>query len=96
MLEGSSHIVLAIDDTTRRIVGRISAISDGCHSAFVSMFEVLPSYRGQGVGKQLADKLFDALRTFRSIDLTCAPELRPYYEKFGMKPTTGMARRTWT
>jgi len=93
MLKGSSHMVLAIDETTGRIVGRISAISDGCHSAFVSMFEVLPSYRARGIGKQMAEKLFDDLRHFSSIDLTCAPELRPYYEKFGMQPTTGMAFR---
>ena len=93
MLKGSSHLILAIDETTGGIVGRISAISDGCHSAFVSMCEVLPSYRGQGIGKQMAEKLFNDLRHFSSIDLTCAPELQPYYETFGMQPTTGMAFR---
>jgi hypothetical protein len=59
------------------------------------MFEVLPSHRRRGIGKQMAEKLFDDLRHFSSIDLTCAPELRPYYETFGMQPTTGMAFRNY-
>jgi ribosomal protein S18 acetylase RimI-like enzyme len=93
MLKGSSHVVLAIDETPQRIVGRIAAISDGCHSAFVCMFEVLPNYRRQGIGRRMAELLFEDLRNFSNIDLTCAPELRPYYGTFGMQPTSGMAFR---
>ncbi len=57
------------------------------------MFEVLPTHRRRGVGTQLAKQLFEELDGFRSIDLTCARDLQPYYEKFGMRPTIGMSFR---
>ena len=35
------------------------------------------------------------LERFYSIDLMCDPELQPFYERFGLKPYTGMVKRNF-
>ena len=52
LLRRSHHVVLAIDDGTRRVVGFVTALSDGVLSAYISLLEVLPDYRRRGIGAE--------------------------------------------
>ena len=43
LLQNSSKLVLAIDETTGNVAGFITAISDGVLSAYIPLLEVLPA-----------------------------------------------------
>ncbi len=95
ILTGSYHIVLAVDDQTSQVVGFMTAISDGVSAAYIPHLEVLPAYKQKGIGSLLVKRMFDALRHIYMIDLTCDPELQPFYERFGMRPLTAMIFRNY-
>ena len=57
ILRGSDHSVLAVDDETGKVIGFITAISDGVTAAFIPHLEVLAPYKKQGVGSELTQRL---------------------------------------
>ena len=81
-MRGSSHIVLAREG--RRVVGFITAISDGVLSAYIPLLEVLPDFQGRGVGKELTRRLLTQLDGLYMVDLSCDEELVPFYEALGL------------
>jgi len=81
-LRGSSHVVLARDG--RRVVGFVTAISDGVLSAYIPLLEVLPDFQGRGVGKELTRRLLAQLDGLYMVDLSCDEELVPFYEALGL------------
>jgi GNAT superfamily N-acetyltransferase len=91
ILEGSDCVVLAVEDD--RVVGFVTALSDGVQSAFIPLLEVLPKYRGRGIGTGLMHRMLEKLAPIPAIDLTCDPELRPFYGRLGMVPSVGMIVR---
>lgn len=93
ILKQSSHIVIAKDGD--RVVGFITAISDNVLCAYVPLLEVLPEYRGQGVGKELVRLMLLKLGDLYMIDLTCDSELRPFYLSLGMSAMTAMCKRNY-
>ncbi|MDX8046838.1 GNAT family N-acetyltransferase [Gracilibacillus sp. S3-1-1] len=93
LLQSSSHIVLALDDKKQKVVGFITAISDGILSAYIPFLEVLPDYQNNGIGKVLVEKMFKELEDLYMIDLCCDDALVPYYEKIGMNKVNGMSIR---
>ncbi|RHW38138.1 GNAT family N-acetyltransferase [Neobacillus notoginsengisoli] len=93
LLQNSSHIVLAMDDV--KVVGFITAISDGVLSAYIPFLEVLPEYQSKGIGNELVNKMLEQLRGIYMIDLCCDDNLVPYYEKFGMFKSNGMLFRNY-
>lgn len=95
ILRGSDHVVLARESRTGRVVGFVTAITDGVLAAYIPLLEVLPGYRGQGVGRGLVARVLGALDGYYMIDLVCDPELRPFYAKLGMRPAVGMAIRNF-
>jgi len=95
LLNNSDKIVLAIDDETGNVVGFITAISDGFLSAYVPFLEVLPAYRGQGIGQELTRRMLKKLSGLYMVDLLCDPELQPFYARFGMKVANGMVLRNY-
>lgn len=95
VLSRSSAVVLAVDDSTRQVVGFITAISDGVLAASIPLLEVLPAYRGQGIGSELVRRMLDKLRRLYAIDLMCDAELQPFYARFGMRSYTGMIVRNY-
>lgn len=95
VLNGSDHVVLAFDDETGRVIGFITAISDGVLSAYIPLLEVLPEYRGRGIGSELVRRMLEKLDGFYMVDLVCDHELRPFYERFGMRAGTGMMLRNF-
>lgn len=95
LLQGSSHVVMATDPETRRVVGFITAVSDGVLSAYIPFLEVVPSYKGQGIGTELVKRMFAELRHLYMIDLACDDDLVAYYEKFGMIRGNSMIFRNY-
>jgi GNAT superfamily N-acetyltransferase len=93
ILRGSFRVVLAREQGEPHVVGFVNALSDGVLSAFVPLLEVLPSYRGRGIGSELMRRLIDELGDLYAVDVVCDPELRPFYERFGMQPLLAMALR---
>ena len=95
LLAQSDHVVLAIDDETKSVVGFITAISDNVLTAFVPLLEVLKPYQRRGIGTELMRRLIAKLKSLYMIDLLCDPELRSFYDRLGMKPAFGMMIRNY-
>ena len=95
ILEGSDHIVLAVDTDSGRVVGFVTALTDGIQSAFIPLLEVLPAYRHRGIGTALVTRVLARLKGIPAIDLTCDPELQRFYTRFGMTPSVGMIIRDY-
>ncbi len=95
LLEGSRAVVLAVDEADGNVVGFITAVGDGILSAYIPLLEVLPEYRGQGIGSQLVRRMLDKLKNLYMIDVTCDPEVQSFYLRFGMKRSVGMMIRNY-
>lgn len=93
LLRGSDHVVLAIDAEAGRVVGFVTALTDGVQSAFIPLLEVLPEYQRRGIGQELMRLMLDRLDAIPNVDLMCDPDVVPFYERFGMTPVTGMVIR---
>jgi ribosomal protein S18 acetylase RimI-like enzyme len=91
LMQGSYKVWLALDG--KKVVGFISAISDGVLAAFIPNLEVLPEYQGQGIGRELTHRMLYSLKHLYSIDLMCDEDVQPFYEKLGMRPYSGMIYR---
>ena len=91
LLEGSQHRVLALADG--RVVGFITAISDGVLCAYIPLLEVLPAYQGKGIGSELVRRLLAELNGIYAIDLMCDADLQPFYERLGFQRSNGMVQR---
>jgi ribosomal protein S18 acetylase RimI-like enzyme len=93
ILKGSDRVVLAREGEDARVVGFVTAISDGVLSAFIPLLEVLPEHRGQGIGSELVRRILAELEDFYMVDLVCDPELEGFYRRFEMTLLAGMAVR---
>ncbi len=92
LLRGSDHVLLA-RRRDGRVVGFVTANGDGVLSASIPLLEVLPAYRGRGIGSELVRRLLDALADLYMVDLSCDAELEPFYRRFGMVALGGMGIR---
>jgi len=95
LLQNSTAVLLAVDPQAGRVVGFITAISDGVLSAYIPHLEVLPEYQGQGIGSSLVKQMFTRLEGFYMVDLVCDETVRGFYERLGMIPARGMVRRNY-
>jgi ribosomal protein S18 acetylase RimI-like enzyme len=93
ILQGSFRVVLAREQGKPQVIGFVNALSDGVLSAFVPLLEVLPTYRGHGIGTELVRRMLDELDGLYSVDVVCDEELRPFYARFDMEPLLAMALR---
>ena len=83
ILRGSSHVVLARDG--ERVVGFVTAISDGVLSAYIPLLEVLPEYQGRGIGTELVRRLLAEVGDLYMVDLVCDADVVPFYERLGLE-----------
>lgn len=95
ILSESDLIFLAVDSDTQRVVGFVTALTDYSQAAFISLLEVIPSYRNRGIGSELMRRMLAKLENVTAIDLTCNPDLQPFYAKLGMQPSVGMIIRNY-
>jgi len=93
LLKGSDLAVLAVNGG--RVVGFITAITDGVLAAYIPFLEVLPEYQGRGIGGQLVKRMLRRLGKAYMVDLLCDKELQQFYKKFKMFPATGMMLRNY-
>ena len=95
LLKKSDHILVAVDEASTRVVGFVTAISDGVLSAYMPLLEVLPEYQGQGIGRELVKRMLARLNEYYMIDLVCDKDMQSFYTRFGMKPFIAMAIRNY-
>ena len=86
-------MILAVDDATGNVVGFITAITDETLFAYIPLLEVLPEYRGRGIGSELVRRMLAKLEGMYAVDLLCDPDVQPFYERLGMMKACGMLRR---
>lgn len=80
LLHASHAIVLALDEG--KVVGFITAVSDGMLSAYIPLLEVVPSHKHLGIGTELVTRMLDQLAHLYMVDLLCDADLVPFYERF--------------
>ena len=95
ILEGSDHIVLALDSGRGQVVGFITAISDHVLTAHIPLLEVLPEYRGTGIGSELVRRMLEQLGDLYAVDLLCDTDVQPFYARLGMRPVPAMMVRNY-
>ena len=95
LLRGSQHFLLAQDDNSSRVLGFITAISDGVLCAYIPLLEVLPEYQHMGLGSELSHRMLEHLKHLYMVDLLCDDALQPFYEKQGMRCGSGMMLRNY-
>jgi ribosomal protein S18 acetylase RimI-like enzyme len=95
ILQSSDHIVLAREEESGRVVGFITAISDGISAAYIPHLEVIASLQGHGIGSELVRRMVSRLRSLYMVDLVCDPDLQPFYERLGFRPYTAMVIRNY-
>ena len=82
LLRSSTHVGVAIDGG--RVVGFVTAISDGVLSAYVPLLEVLPEHQQRGIGSELVRRLLARFDGLYMVDLACDEGLVRYYERLGL------------
>jgi GNAT superfamily N-acetyltransferase len=95
-LRGCEHVELALDRATGDVVGFASVLGDGGTVAFLSLLEVLPAWRGRGIGSELVRRVLERYRDRYAIDLVCDEELVPFYERLGGTPGRAVLWRNRT
>ena len=58
-----------------------------------SLLEVLPAWRGQGIGTELMRRMLARLGDRQAIDLVCDEDLVPFYGRVGGTPGRAMLWR---
>ncbi len=97
LLHGSEAVVLAVDGdadpASAGVVGFVTAIGDGVLAASIPLLEVLPAWRGQGIGSELMRRMVARLGPRYMVDLVCDDDLVPFYEALGFTRYGAMIRR---
>jgi ribosomal protein S18 acetylase RimI-like enzyme len=83
VLRGSDHVVVAREG--RRVVGFVTAVSDGVLSAYVPLLEVRAEHQGRGIGSELMRRLLARLEGLYMVDLCCDADLEPFYRRLGLQ-----------
>ena len=94
ILKGSDYLVLAVS-TPGKVVGWISAISDGVSCAYIPHLSVLPDYQGMGIGAELVKKMLEQVGHLYMIDLVCDRDVADFYVKQGFSECVGMVVRNF-
>jgi ribosomal protein S18 acetylase RimI-like enzyme len=93
LLEQSDEFVVALDPSSGSVVGFVTAITDRVLSAYIPLLEVVTTYRGRGIGRELVARLLEKLGPLYMIDLMCDPELETFYRRLGFQSSHGMIIR---
>lgn len=82
ILRSSYRAFVAYDTDINRVVGFITAISDGVLCAYIPLLEVLPSHRGKRVGTWLLRLMRKELGSLYMLDICHDEELTAFYARF--------------
>ena len=94
ILQGSDLLVLALSKNCK-VVGFITAITDGVSCAYIPYLEVLPEWQRKGIGTELVTRMMEKLKPFYAIDLICDEDVQGFYEKLGFSKRRGMTIRNY-
>lgn len=95
LLQGSNYVVLAMDQSSSAVVGFVTALSDGVLSAYIPLLEVLPYYRGRGIGTELINRILGLVDETYMVDLICDSQLENFYSRLGFHAAFGMSIRRY-
>ena len=95
ILRGAAAAVVARDHDSSAVIGFVTALSDGVLSAYIPLLEVLPAYRGRGIGRQLVDRVLAELGDLYMVDVVCDSDVAPFYEQLGFQTAGAMVRRNY-
>ena len=93
LLKASTHAVVALRED--KVVGFVTAVSDGVLSAYIPLLEVLPAYQGQGIGKELIKQMIARLDHLYMIDVVCDEAIAGFYDSLGFERATAMIKRNY-
>ena len=96
LLRGSDLALVAFDLDADHAAGYITALTDGVLTAYIPLLEVLPAYRGQGIGSQLVGRLLATVSPLYTVSLHCDVDVEPFYARLGLRPLGGMALQDYT
>lgn len=99
ILEGSATRVVALDseanDGSGRVVGFVTAISDGVLAASIPLLEVRSEWRHRGIGGALVKAVLEELGDLYMVDLVCDEAVQPFYDSLGFLPARAMIKRSY-
>ena len=95
ILRGSSEVVLALEADSPRVVGFVTALSDGVLAAYLPLLEVLPDQRGRGIGRELVRRVRERLGPLYMTDVVCDEDVLPFYEALQFRRGTAAMHRDY-
>jgi GNAT superfamily N-acetyltransferase len=87
-LSGSKLIITVRD--SGKLIGFLTAISDGAMFACITLIEILEEYQGKGIGKRIMEFAVSYFKGFYDIILITDPEKGAFYKKFDFDEIYGM------
>ena len=94
LLKDSDLIITAREKG--KLIGFLTAISDGAMHAFISLVEVLESHQGKGIGKHLVGLATSHFKGYYDIVLITDRDKGSFYKKLGFSEIYGMHIRDFT
>lgn len=83
----SCLVFAVIDEQSKKLIGFARVLTDNMRYAYIYDVMTEEQYRGLGLGKMIMQHIINhpKLTGIKYIELTCAPDMEKYYEKFGFK-----------
>ena len=97
LIRGSFAFAVAVDPGTGRAVGMGRVLSDGISDAYIQDLVVLPEFRKQGLGKEIASALVRQCTGagITWISLIAEPGTELFYRPLGFQPMQGYVPLLW-
>ncbi len=95
LLANSAEIVLAVEAARGRVVGFVNVLTDRVLTAYIPLLEVLPEYRGRGIGAELIRRALERVSEVYMVDVTCDANVQPFYGALGFTSSTGACVRRY-
>jgi GNAT superfamily N-acetyltransferase len=94
MLSDSDLLFVVTERGSESLAAFARVLTDRTYVALALDLIVAPAYRGRGLGRLLVERICSApqLRDVERIEVTCQPELIPFYRKWGFTENVGRSR----
>jgi GNAT superfamily N-acetyltransferase len=94
MLAGTDLVLALIERAGDRLVGFTRVLTDWRYRAYIYDVIVAPDWQGRGLGRVLMDALLSDPRiaAIEMIELSCQPEMVPFYRRWGFTESLRMRR----
>lgn len=91
MLQNTDLIFALCEENSNQLAAFARVLTDKVYKALILDVIVDPSYRSQGLGKEIMQMILDHpdLKHIKHFELYCLPELIPFYKKWGFTDELG-------